>query len=98
MNRPDMSRSNLMLIGGVALLATLSVGARFSPYVLRIPFHREIGLGLYGVAAFFALISVMLHVKRTSSPWRVSAASVSLSYLFFLLTAVAGIAVHRLGV
>lgn len=98
MTRPDMSRINFMLLAGVVLLAALSWATRFSPYTVAVPHHREVGLGLYGASAVFALTSVVLHAKRTTAPWSTSAASVSLSYLVFFLLAVAGIVIHRLGV
>lgn len=97
MTRPDMSRINLMLIAGVVFLAVLTWATRFSPYTLEVPHHKEVALGLYCVAAVFALLSLMLHAKRTASPWKTSAASVSLSYILFFLFSMAGILVHRLG-
>lgn len=98
MTRPDMSRINVMLIVGVMFLAVLTLGTRFSPYSVLVPHHREVGLGLYGISAIFAVLSITLHARRTASPWKTSAASVSFSYIFFIVFAIAGIVVHRLGV
>jgi len=98
MNRPDMSQTNISFFLGVLLLAGISWGTRFSPYSLQIPFHREVGLALYGIASVFALLSLMLHLKRAQSPWKISPASVSISYIVFFVFSVFGIIVQHLGV
>ena len=96
----DMSRPNALYGAGLAFAVLLSLvvsnvpQAALSHYV-HIPFRKNVAIALFGVGAFFAMVTVQRYMARVKFPWKIPQSQVSILYLLSFAGLISAIALSH---
>jgi len=74
---------------------SMSQGIVVLPFEGTIPFHKEVAMGLFALAALFGVGTLLKNIKRSEKPWAVSRAQVNRYYTLFLITTCIAIVVAK---